>query len=191
MSIFLLLRPPIGQRQRHAADETGKSTFFNPISAVLRTNNCGQYINSRFRADHKPNVQPKKKHTMSPEDLGILLRQIWVYGKLYPLGICLIYKSVTLLLCSITGTRPKVLFPPESSGDLPDAPVNQRRKPKSALDEFRSDLPEYIRYDELPKSVCYRNIELFVIRNPEGGRDIPVAVINFRNLKGQDQGAEG
>jgi len=47
----------------------------------------------------------------SAEDLAILIRQNWLYGRPYPLGIFLIYKSLTKLFCAITGTRPKVLFP--------------------------------------------------------------------------------
>ena len=52
-------------------------------------------------------------------------------------------------------------------------------------------MPDYVRYDDLPRTVCYGDVDLFVIRNPEGGSDVLVAVINFRNLKGQPQGAEG
>lgn len=48
-----------------------------------------------------------------------------------------------------------------------------------------------VRYDDLPKTVCYGDIELFVIRNPQGGSDIVVAVVDFRNLKGTEQGSEG
>jgi hypothetical protein len=36
------------------------------------------------------------------------MRQDWLYGRPYPLGIFLIYKSLTKLFCAITGTRPKV-----------------------------------------------------------------------------------
>jgi hypothetical protein len=43
-------------------------------------------------------------------------------------------------------------------------------------------------YYNLPKTVCYGDIELFVIR---GGSDIVVAVVDFRNLKGTEQGSEG
>jgi hypothetical protein len=46
-------------------------------------------------------------------------------------------------------------------------------------------VPDYVRYDELPRTVCYGNVNLFVIRNPEGGKDVLMAVIDFRNLKGR------
>jgi hypothetical protein len=40
-----------------------------------------------------------------------------------------------------------------------------------------------MRYDELPRTVYYGDVDLFVIRNPEGGKNILVAVIDFKNLK--------
>jgi hypothetical protein len=39
--------------------------------------------------------------------------------------------------------------------------------------------------DELPRTVYYGDVGLFVIRNPEDGKDVLVAVIDFRNLKGR------
>jgi hypothetical protein len=144
-------------------------------------------------------VRQKEKHTLSAEDLGILIRQNWLYGRAYPLGIFLIYKSLTKLFCAITGTRPKVLFPAKPTaatettaeeGNPSDVLTfaQRRRRPKK---ESPSDVPDYVRYDELPKTVCYGDVDLFVIRNPEGGRDVLAAVIDFRNLKGRQQGAEG
>ena len=40
-----------------------------------------------------------------------------------------------------------------------------------------------------PGNVCYGGIELFLLRNPE--RDILMAEVNFRNLKGRAGGADG
>ena len=138
-------------------------------------------------------MRQKEKHTLSAEDLSILMRQNWLYGRVYPLGIFLIYKSLTKLFCAITGTRPKVLFPAKPtaatettteegnpSDVLTFAQRRRRLKKKSP-----SDVPDYVRYDELPKTVCYGDVDLFVIRNPEGGRDVLAAVIDFRNLKGR------
>jgi hypothetical protein len=62
---------------------------------------------------------------------------------------------------------------------------------RKRVDGFQSDIPKYVRYDDLPRTLCYGDIDLFVIRNPYGGSDVIVAVIDFRNLKGTEQGAEG
>jgi len=65
------------------------------------------------------------------------------------------------------------------------------KKRRKTLDDFQSYIPKYIQYDDLPPALCYGDIDLFVIRNLEGGSDVVVAVIDFRNLKGTEQGAEG
>jgi hypothetical protein len=106
-----------------------------------------------------------------------------------------------VLLCySFTGTRPRILVPPNSiattledleaeQGERQEAELAKKRR--KTLDDFQSYIPKYIRYDDLPPVLCYGDIDLFVIRNPEGGSDVVVVVIDFRNLKGTEQGAEG
>jgi len=158
-----------------------------------------QYLNTRLRADHGVTVRPKIKHTMSPEGLGILLRQLWLYTRLKPLGRLLLQEAFLLLCSSITGTRPRILVPPRSEATALEELGTEDGTMKSygskrrgeIQDDFQSDIPKYIRYDDLPTSLCYGDIDLFVIRNPDGGSDVIVAVIDFRNLKGTEQGAEG
>jgi hypothetical protein len=116
------------------------------------------------------------------------MRQNWLYGIRYSLGIFLIYKSLTKLFCAITGTRPTVLFPAKPTaardttaeeGNSSDV-LNFARRRRRWEKQSPSDVPDYVRYDELPRTVCYGDVDLFVIRNPEGGRDVPVAVIDFK-----------
>ena len=64
------------------------------------------------------------------------------------------------------------------------------KRSRKTHDDFQTDIPKYIRYDELPRTVCYRDINLFVICNPEGGSDVVVSVVDFRNAKGTEQDAE-
>jgi hypothetical protein len=137
----------------------------------------------------------KKKHTISAEDLGILL-QLWLYTALTPLGRLLLQEAFVLLASSFTGTRPRILVPPSSITVPSEQAGGAEREGKTSrshkrVDGFRSDIPKYIRYDDLPRVLCYGDIDLFVIRNPDGGSDVIVAVIDFRNLKGTEQGAEG
>ena len=121
---------------------------------------------------------------MSPQDLGVLLRQLWLYTSLAPLRRQLVQMAFVLLCSSFTGTRPRILVPPNSiittseeseelkagqeAGQEPES-SERRRKTR---DDFQSDIPQYIRYDDLRKTLCYRDIDLFVIRNPDGGSDI-------------------
>jgi hypothetical protein len=121
-----------------------------------------------------------------------------MYTALTPLGRLLLQEAFVLLGASITGTRPRILVPPSSiTMTLEEAGPqgeNERKTSKGGrkpLGDFQSDIPKYVRYDDLPRSLCYGDIDLFVIRNPNGGSDVIVAVIDFRNLKGTEQGAEG
>ena len=78
----------------------------------------------------------------------------------------------------------------EAGQEAGQEPESSERRRKTR-DNFQSDIPQYIRYNDLPKTLCYRDIDLFVIRNPDGGSDIVVAVVDFRNLKRTEKGAEG
>lgn len=79
---------------------------------------------------------------------------------------------------AITGTRPGVLLPQDTSS--PGNPVLGKRKRD---DTFQSDLPKHISLKDLPDSVCYRDIELFYLKDLQSKRDVLCAVIEFRNLK--------
>ncbi|KAI3097945.1 hypothetical protein CBS147333_9183 [Penicillium roqueforti] len=99
----------------------------------------------------------------------------------------MIVQFATIQLWSaITGTRPGVLLPQNTS--LPgDSSLSKRKQNPS----FQSDLPKHIPVTDLPDSVCYRDIELFYLRDPQSKRDVLCAVIEFRNLKGRPEGADG
>ena len=121
----------------------------------------------------------------------------------------LVQQSTVMLWSSITGTRPGVLLPTLSSSDAnnstgsagsvdgtstqgQDPPTTSTTRPGRKRDEtFKSDLPKYTSIDDAPKTVLWEDIELFYLRNPDGGRDVLCAIINFRNLKGRPEGADG
>jgi hypothetical protein len=43
-----------------------------------------------------------------------------------------------------------------------------------------------------PRTICYGDIDLFPLRNPDNlERDILIAEVNFRNLKGRPEGTDG
>jgi hypothetical protein len=65
--------------------------------------------------------------------------------------------------------------------------VGKRKRDQS----FKSDLPQRVSIDDLPKTVCYRNIELFYLKDPDCDHDVLCAIIEFRNLKGRPEGADG
>jgi hypothetical protein len=56
---------------------------------------------------------------------------------------------------------------------------------------IQSDLPQLVSLNDLPNTVCWRDIELFLLRNPDGDRDVVCVIVEFRNLKGRPEGADG
>lgn len=56
---------------------------------------------------------------------------------------------------------------------------------------FQSDLPKYTSLNDLPDSVCYQDIKLFYLKDPNSNWNVLCAIIKFRNLKGQPEGADG
>jgi len=89
------------------------------------------------------------------------------------------------LWSAITGTRPGVLLPQKPS--LPNDSSLCKRKQDHT---FQSNLPKYISLKDLPDSVCYRDIELFYLKDPNSKRNVLCAIIEFRNLKGRPEGAD-
>ncbi|KAJ0415015.1 hypothetical protein BJY00DRAFT_327273 [Aspergillus carlsbadensis] len=100
-------------------------------------------------------------------------------------GSMIIQFATIQLWSAITGTRPGVLLPQNAS--LADTSLGKRKRDKT----FQSDLPKHVSVDDLPASVCYRDIELFILKDPDSKRDVLYAIIEFRNLKGRLEGADG
>lgn len=56
---------------------------------------------------------------------------------------------------------------------------------------FWNNPPKHVLLDDLPDTFCYRDIELFYLKDPDSKRDILCAIIEFCNLKGRPEGADG
>ena len=99
----------------------------------------------------------------------------------------MIIQFVTIQLwSSITGTWPGVLLPQKAS--LADKSSLGKCKRDQT---FQSDLPKHVSLDDLPDTICYRDIELFYLKDPDSKRDVLCAIIELHNLKGRPEGADG
>lgn len=141
-----------------------------------------KWFSHEFRVERRGEVpnRAKEKRTTDVVVFSVLVRHHWVYSMHFTHGNMHVQFAVLKMWLAISGGRPGSILPPY---DNPEAIVPRNRK-------FKSDLPRYTSLDDLPKSVLWRDIELFVLANP-GGRSIPCAVIEFRNLKGRPEGEEG
>jgi hypothetical protein len=146
--------------------------------------------------DHHVSLRARRKETLSAEDLGILLRWHWMYDTaVYTHERLRVQMALLMLFSAFTGTRPGVMLPQSGSTKMlldsaysTDRP--KKRKPNSKA--LKSDLPARTRVSRRPTTICYRDIELYLLRNPDSNkRDVFVAEIEFVNLKGLKEGADG
>jgi hypothetical protein len=147
--------------------------------------------------DHDVSRRNRQKDTLSAEDLGILLQWHWKYGTAaFTNERQRVQLSLLMLFSAFTGSRPDTL--------LGDDSLSKNSQESSIDDSSDSTLADNSDGDTLvddesnaqntkrPGTVCYGDIELFLLRNPDNPeRDILMAEVNFRNLKDRTEGADG
>ena len=145
--------------------------------------------------DHDVRRQARQKDTLSAEDLGILLQWHWKYGTAaFTNERQRVQLSLLILFSVFTGSRPDTLL-----GEDDSSSTNSQ---ESSIDDLSDSSDGDTLVDDRSKSnaqntkrpgtVCYGDIELFLLRNPDNAeRDILMAEVNFRNLKGRAEGADG
>jgi Protein of unknown function (DUF3435) len=106
--------------------------------------------------------------------------------------------SLVMLFSAFTGSRPATLL------------VDDNSSSNGSQDSLADDLSGHTLVDDSdgetlvgggsnskaqttrPRTICYGDVDLFLLRNPDNlERDILMAEINFRNLKGRPEGAYG
>jgi len=122
----------------------------------------------------------RRKEILDVEDFGLCLRYLWKHSTFIRCGNMMLQQSAIMVWSCFSGTRPAVLLPASPPSEEPGA---KRRR-------YTSVLPKYVSVSDEPKSICYGDIELFYLKN-RGSRDVLCAIINFRNLKGRPEGADG
>ncbi|KAL4911944.1 hypothetical protein BDW62DRAFT_215397 [Aspergillus aurantiobrunneus] len=125
------------------------------------------------------------KNTLDVDVFCITYRHYWVHLKHFRHRSIIIQFAMIQLWSAITGTQPGVFLPQKAS--LADTSVGKYKRNQT----FQSNLPKYILIDDLPASVCYCDIKLFYLKDPDSKRDVLCAIIEFRNLKGRPEGADG
>lgn len=128
----------------------------------------------------------KKKNTLDVDVFCMIYRHHWVHSRFFRHGSMIIQFATVQLWSAITGTRPGVLLPQKAS-KADRSPLGKRKLGQT----FQSDIPKHVSVDDFTDSVCYRDIELFYFKDPDSERDVLCAIIEFRNLKGRPEGADG
>ncbi|OJJ79315.1 uncharacterized protein ASPGLDRAFT_137070 [Aspergillus glaucus CBS 516.65] len=145
-----------------------------------------RFLTGVFPAERRIPQRMKDKNTLDVDVFCVIYWHHWVHSRFFRHGSMIVQFATVQLWSAITGTRPGVLLPQNTS--LPDNLSLGKHKRDHT---FQSDLPKYISLKDLPDSVCYRDIELFYLKDPQSKRDVLCAIIEFRNLKGRPEGADG
>ena len=136
---------------------------------------------------------------MSAEDLGILLQWHWKYGtSTFANERQRVQMGLVMFFSAFTGSRPGTLladddsscrdFRESSAGDLSTNALAY----DSDGDTLVDDIPNLKARNIRPGTICYGDIDLFLLRNPDNpDRDILMAEVEFRNLKGKSEGEDG
>ncbi|KAJ5649238.1 uncharacterized protein N7484_002961 [Penicillium longicatenatum] len=146
-----------------------------------------RYLEGPFPAERKIPRRTKDKNTLDVDVFCVIYRHHWVHSRFFRHGSMVVQFATVQLWSAITGTRPGVLLSQNIS--LPGDPSSLGKRKRAHA--FQSDLPKYISMKDLPESVCYRDIELFYLKHRQSKRDVLCAIIEFRNLKGRPEGADG
>jgi hypothetical protein len=104
-----------------------------------------------------------------------------------------------MLFSAFTGSRPDTLLGEDDSlstnsqessiDDSSDTTLADNNDGDTLVDDGSESNTQNIKR---PGTVCYGDIEVFLLRNPDNPqRDILIAEVNFRNLKGRAEGTNG
>lgn len=104
----------------------------------------------------------KDKNTLDVGVFCVIYWHHWVHSRFFHHGSMIIQFATIQVWSAITGTRPGVLLPQNTS--LPDNSSLSKHRQNPT---FQSDLPKHLPVTDLLDSVCYRNIELFYLRDPQ------------------------
>ena len=149
--------------------------------------------------DHDVSRRARRKDTLSAEDLGILLQWHWKYGtSTFANERQRVQMSLLMLFSAFTGSRPGTLLADDNSSSKDSRESSTDDLSSSTLaydsdgDTLIDDKPDSKAQTTRPGTICYGDIDLFLLRNPDNPeRDILMAEVDFRNLKGRPEGADG
>lgn len=106
--------------------------------------------------------------------------------------------SLLMLFSAFTGSQPGTLLTNDSSAIIDCRESSTDDVSSSTLayssdgETLANDTPNSKAQTTMPGTICYGDIDLFLLRNPDNPeRDILMAEVDFRNLKGRPEGADG
>ncbi|KAM4067411.1 hypothetical protein HRG_001360 [Hirsutella rhossiliensis] len=142
------------------------------------------YINGYLTIRYKLDTSVNEKPVMDVDDVYLVQHHHWVHDtSVFPDERQRIQLAFLILLQAYTATRPRVL----AYKRLDTNAVNDHyfgcedeATQVDYADEFDPKEDDF-------KTICYRDVQLLLLKNPDGGRDLPAMEVTLRFTKGWER----
>lgn len=121
---------------------------------------------------------------MDVDDVYLVLHHHWIHDtSVFPDERQRIQLALLIQLQAYTATRPRVLaykkLNKRAINDHYFGDEDEDSQPKYA-EEWDSKEDDF-------KTICYRDVKLILLKNPDGGRDLPAMEVTLRYTKGWER----
>ena len=121
---------------------------------------------------------------MDVDDVYLVQHHHWVHDtSVFPDERQRIQLAFLILLQAYTATRPRVL----AYKKLSKAAIDDHYFDYKNEESETSQMDEYDPKEDDFKTVCYKDIQLFLLKSPDGGRDLPAMEVTLRFTKGWER----
>ncbi|EJP61053.1 FluG domain-containing protein [Beauveria bassiana ARSEF 2860] len=150
----------------------------------LANEDINDYINGYLTIRYNLDTSVKEKPVMNIDDVYLVLHHHWVLDtSVFPDERQRIQLALLILIQAYTATRPRVLaykkLSEKAIADHYYGSENGEDQPKYAEDWDAEE-------DDF-KTICYRDVKLVLLKDPDGGRDLPVMEVTLRFTKGWER----
>lgn len=144
------------------------------------------YINGYLTLKYHLDTSVKEKPVVNIDDVYLVLHHHWVHNtSIFPDERQRIQLALLIQLQAYTATRPRVLvYKPLSKAHIQDHYYGSETEMETEEKEYAPVWDPEV--DDF-KTTSYRDIKLFLLRNPDGNRDLPAIEVTLRFTKGWER----
>ncbi|KAK2595006.1 hypothetical protein QQS21_007260 [Conoideocrella luteorostrata] len=151
------------------------------------------YINGYLTIRYKLDTSINEKPVMNVDDVYLVQHHHWVHDtSVFPDERQRIQLAFLILLQAYTATRPRVLaYKKLNKGAIHDHYFGIDDEYEDEFKDKKKDINGYAnewnpKEDDF-KTITYGDIKLILLKNPEGGRDLPAMEVTLRHTKGWEK----
>ncbi|CEJ91512.1 Putative FluG domain-containing protein [[Torrubiella] hemipterigena] len=137
------------------------------------------YLTIRYKLDTSVNEKP----VMDVDDVYLVQHHHWVHDtSIFPDERQRIQLAFLILLQAYTATRPRVFaYKKLSKKAIHDHYFG------SEDEDIMNEAEEWDSNEDDFKTICYKDVRLILLKNPDGGRDLPALEVTLRYTKGWER----